>query len=400
MASHEPAMRALLRDCLRIASVSGQEKPFALLLCAWARQHGFVTDLWETDESDLSAYPQSRLRHLPLAGRPSLVITLPGGNSQRRLLFNGHLDVVPAPQVARWTHPPFDGVDENGRFFGRGACDVKGPIISALWAMLVLKQLGPLDADVAIELIPGEEDCVGLGTLTSVVRGHKADGLIVLEPTESMPRPASRAAVRFDIAIAGRSVHGTVKWLGDDAIVSTRRVLDRLEEMERLFHAESPDPLFRAYPIARPITVDTVRAGHGQGMLADEATIGGYFELLPDDDISQWKLRFARSLHETVDSAKVTIAFSEEYAGHRTPADHPFCQLAQTVTEPLTCFEWSGFNSGCEAGLRAQLFGTPTLVWGPGSLAQAHAVDEYVDFADVRRCAGQFANFARAWAKA
>jgi acetylornithine deacetylase/succinyl-diaminopimelate desuccinylase-like protein len=64
------------------------------------------------------------------------------------------------------------------------------------------------------------------------------------------------------------------------------------------------------------------------------------------------------------------------------------------ATEP---FSWAGFNSGCEAGLRANRMQTPTLVWGPGSLAQAHAVDEYVVWADVRRVADMFTLFIKHW---
>ncbi|HKD36224.1 MAG TPA: hypothetical protein VKB78_05465, partial [Pirellulales bacterium] len=62
-------------------------------------------------------------------------------------------------------------------------------------------------------------------------------------------------------------------------------------------------------------------------------------------------------------------------------------------------FSWRGFNSGCEAGLRANLTNTPTLVWGPGSLAQAHAVDEYVRWDDVSRVACMFTDFIHLWAE-
>jgi len=101
-----------------------------------------------------------------------------------------------------------------GKIFGRGACDTKGPlIISAIIALAALSEL-PVrpSGDILIELIPGEEDCVGIGTLTSVVRGYKPDAVVILEPTESMPRCASRAGTRFEISCTGRAVHGTVKW--------------------------------------------------------------------------------------------------------------------------------------------------------------------------------------------
>src|SRR5262249_50078590 len=159
---------------------------------------------------------------------------------------------------------------------------------------LAIKRSGiQLPGDILLELIPGEEDCVGLGTLLSVLRGYRADAAIVLEPTEGLPRCASRAGCRFEIACVGRAVHGTVKWLGTDASAATRRVLDRLEELEHAWNDRQDDELFDDFPIARPITIDFVSGGHGQGMVCHECSCGGYLELLPDDDIETWKHRLS-----------------------------------------------------------------------------------------------------------
>ncbi len=78
-------------------------------------------------------------KHLPLAGRPTLVATRRGTGGGRTLLFNAHADTVGVPDPSRWTHPPFGGVEHGGRFYGRGACDVKGPLVSAVWAVLALR---------------------------------------------------------------------------------------------------------------------------------------------------------------------------------------------------------------------------------------------------------------------
>jgi hypothetical protein len=60
---------------------------------------------------------------------------------------------------------------------------------------------------------------------------------------------------------------------------------------------------------------------------------------------------------------------------------------------------WHGFNSGCEAGVRANLLGTPTIVWGPGTLEHAHAMNEEIDFRDVQLAAEQFTRFTLRWAQ-
>jgi acetylornithine deacetylase len=409
-------LRNLLQNALRFPSISGHEAPFTHFIADWAKSAGFRVDLWQSDESDLAAYPLSRAKHIPLANRPTLVITLPGNATGRTLLFNAHADVVAAPEPQQWRFPPFDGVESDGHIHGRGACDVKGPLVAALGAMLAIKQSHPtgLAADLSLELIPGEEDCVGLGTLTSLHRGHRADGVIILEPTENLPRCASRGGCRFEITALGTAVHGTVKWLGHDAIQSMRAILNALDKAESDWNDRSADPLFAPYPLARPITVDSIHGGQWQGMVCDRCTCAGYLELLPGDNLQQSQDRFREQLLANLaisgkDSSRVTVEFSEVYAGHTTSPDHAFCKIAETTTVSLNespnwkspdierWTGWSGFNSGCEAGLRAQLQNSPTLVWGPGSLAQAHAVDEFIEWSAVERGAALFTEFAEKW---
>jgi acetylornithine deacetylase len=389
-------MRVCLRSLLRIPGVSGSEGEVTGWVAAWGKKRGLEVDLWQAHEADLAGHPESAARHIPLAGRPNLVVRLPGKGDGRKLIFNAHADVVAPGDPAAWKDGPWSGAERDGRMYGRGACDVKGGLVSAMWALAALaEQSLELEGDVLLEVIPGEEDCVGLGTLASLTRGWEADGCVVIEPTESSPRCASRGGLRFEIATLGRAVHGTVKWLGKDAIAGSRRVLRALELMEQQWSDIDRDEQFAASPIARPITVDTIRGGEWQGMVCDRCVVAGYLELLPGDDIDAWQERFEKQVHAGVEGADVEVRFTERYFGHRTPTSDPLCWSAEAASRLEG--GWRGFNSGCEAGLRARIRGTPTLVWGPGSLAQAHAVDEYVEWAQVRRVAEGFARLAETY---
>ena len=406
----EPAMRSLLRDAIRLPSVSGGEGPFTRFVAEYLERAGLAVDLWQSTEADLAGrHPVVDARHLPLAGRPTMVATLRGTGGGRSLLFNAHADTVGAADEAAWTHPPFGGVEVGGNVYGRGACDVKGPLVSAIWALLAMRAHPPA-GDVSVELVPGEEDCVTLGTLSSVARGHTADACVVLEPTEGLPRNASRPGLRFEILCPGRAVHGTVKWLGQDAIALAAAVLQVLPTLEAEWNDRNADPLFAPYPFARPVTVDAVHGGRWQGMICDECRVGGYLELLPADDLAAWQGTFTRALHGRLAAAgwpAVTVTFPESYPGHHAATEISLCRTACAAVEAGTLVSdnpsplwsgWAAFNSGCEAGLRANLLGTPTLVWGPGSLAQAHAADECVPVAQVRTGAERFARVARSWA--
>ncbi|HUO07577.1 MAG TPA: M20/M25/M40 family metallo-hydrolase [Phycisphaerae bacterium] len=410
VSTHALEFRELLCESIRFPSVSGSEGPFVHFIATWARRMGFEVDLWQATEDSLQCYPQSKARHLALAGRPTAVIRLRGTSGGPSIGFNAHSDVVAAPEPERWSDHPWTGVTRENRIFGRGACDTKGPLVSALLALYAIRESRiPHRGDIFVELIPGEEDCVGLGTLTSHVRGHVPDALIVLEPTESMPRYASRGGLRFEISCIGRSVHSTVKWAGVDAIDILRAVLDCLKEMETDSGKVDVHPLFAGYPIARPITVDAVRGGQWQGMVCDSSQCTGYLELLPDDDLSAYQARFSDELHRRLAARNrnpehILINFVETYTGHEIPLSNPLCHYARRAVDATLAAsnsprEMSGFNSGCEAGLRASLLGTPTIVWGPGSLMQAHCVDEYVCWSDVQAVAEMFVRTALAWTR-
>ncbi|MGC8625409.1 MAG: M20 family metallopeptidase [Phycisphaerae bacterium] len=408
LAQNRQSTEDLLAAMLRIESISGQEGPLVDFLSAWATQHGLATDRFELSEDQLRGYPQAAMPHIPLAGRPTLVIRFPGHGTGQSLMFNAHSDVISPGDPARWKYGPWSGRIVAGRIYGRGACDVKGPLASALAALLALRHAYPtgLPGDVLVEIIPGEEDCVGLGTLTSYMRGYHPDGLIVLEPTEGLPQPASRGGVRFTIRVRGQAVHGAVKWMGQDAIIALRMILEYLAQMETQFSALNRHALFADYPIQRPITVDRIQGANWQGAICDLATCQGYLELLPTDDLAAWKKRFHDRLmelhqHGSGRGCQVEIEFAEEYGGHEISPAHRLAQAARSAIQSaglaVDMPPWAGFNAGCEAGLRWNLQQTPTLVWGPGSLLQAHGLDEFVPLQAVHEAALAFALCAIHW---
>ena len=412
---HEGAMGLLLRELIRFRSVSGNEREMVEFLAARARTDGFECDLWQSDEAELSRLAGTLPPHIPLAGRPTLVLRLRGTGGGQSLIFNAHSDVVDAPPDAAWECDPWSGSCLGERVVGRGACDVKGPLVAAYWALLWLMRSGErLAGDVLLEIVPGEEDCVGLGTLGSVSRGYRADGAIVLEPTEGLPRCASRAGCRFTITTRGRAIHGTVKWLGVDAIELMRSVQGILEELEAEWNDREASRLFAMYPIARPMTVDKIQGGRWQGMVCDSCTLAGYLELLPTDDAGARMEQFREELrtrflsrYGAIHGADIQVEFSEIYGGHQTNEGVSLCAAARSVIQGREKGKddlpgwsgWAGFNAGCEAGVRAALHGTPTLVWGPGSLAHAHAANEHVTLGSIRQAAADFSRLAQLWCR-
>ena len=129
-------------------------------------------------------------------GRSELRIRVPGTGGGRSLLFNTHLDVVPA---SKNQEHPFEPSVKAGRVYGRGACDAKGQVATLFTALLAAKRLGlKLQGDVLAHLVV-EEEVGGNGTLAMVRRGEHADGCIVMEPTDLRILSSVRGAVWFRV---------------------------------------------------------------------------------------------------------------------------------------------------------------------------------------------------------
>src|SRR5258708_6487936 len=176
------AFRRLL--CHR--SVTGHEAGAQRWLSEQMRAIGLDVDLWPIDVAELRQRPAFPGMEVERAGRTAmgLVGSWQGSaGTGKRLIFNGHIDVVPEGDHANWSHDPWGGEQDGDFIYGRGACDMKGGLIAALYAIKAIKYSGaPLPGSLMIQSVIGEEDG-GLGTFATLLRGYKGDAAIICEPT-------------------------------------------------------------------------------------------------------------------------------------------------------------------------------------------------------------------------
>ena len=183
-----------------------------------------------------------------LPGREDVVGRLAGAGGGRSLILNGHVDVVPAGDPAAWPHDPWGGELEEGRLWGRGACDMKGGIASGIIALRALRDLGVrLAGDVVFQSVVDEETG-GPGTRAALARGHVADAAIVLEPTarEIVTVEGGLEWVRVVVrgrtghsAIRYRSVHAGGRGEAVSAIEKAAKLLAAVGELERYWPCTS-----------------------------------------------------------------------------------------------------------------------------------------------------------------
>lgn len=384
-------MLQYLCDLVAVRSLSGQEAPAQEHVAAQMERCGLGVDVWELDFDELSRHPAfsievERERGLGVVG---VMGESAGG---RDLIFNGHVDVVPAGDESHWTYPPWQGTIANGRVYGRGALDMKGGLCCALFAAKALRDAGVrLKGRLMVESVIGEEDG-GVGTLATVLRGYKADGAVVVEPTELIVSPAQAGALNFRITVPGLSAHGALRQEGVSAIEKFMPIYQAIMTLERERNRQIQDPLFADYELPYPICVGTVQAGDWASSVADWLTFEGRYGVAVGEDVAAAR----RLFEQTVAQAAQTDPWLREHpprlewwGGQFEPAgipiDHNLVKMVggaygDVSGKPAAI---TGMTYGADMRLLVNEGNTPTVLFGPGDVRKAHRPDEYVPVDDL-----------------
>jgi acetylornithine deacetylase/succinyl-diaminopimelate desuccinylase-like protein len=296
-------------------------------------------------------------------GRPNLIASFkPYGKIIRRVAFAPHLDTV---GVAGMTIPPFSGEVRDGRIYGRGACDTKGPAAAALSAMQMLAEAGELPAKHTEWMflgLAGEEDG-SFGAQSLCESGFNADLVVALEPTGNRVVTAHKGALWLKLQTVGRSAHGSAPQRGDNAIYKMARVILELENLSNDF-AEKKHPSL------------------GGASLNVGRTIGGNrINTVPDSCEVLVDIR----THSFFTGAAALAAVRQALAPD-TQIDvlRDACPLEADPGDPLikALLKQSGGQSCADWFSDASVFsehGIPAVVFGPGSINQAHTADEWIE---------------------
>src|SRR5688572_22824523 len=137
-----PEIVAALRELVRIPSQTGSEGPAQEAVARLMRAHDLDVDIWEPDTATLEEHAESVTLTGDFAGRPNVVGVCRGRGNGRSLILNGHIDTVEIGNPAAWRYAPLGGDLVQGRLYGRGACDMKGGVVSNLFAVRAVQQAG------------------------------------------------------------------------------------------------------------------------------------------------------------------------------------------------------------------------------------------------------------------
>jgi len=379
-----------LGELIAMPSDQGSEVAIQQRMGALLNEMGMQTDVWEIDLASTREHPSygaeiERERALAVLGRW-------GGDQGPSLILNGHVDVVPAGDLERWSVPPFAATRRDDRIYGRGAVDMKGGLCCAIEAVRAIQRAGlTLDGSVMIQPVVGEEDG-GLGTLAAILRGHRADAAIVLEPTEMAIAPAQAGALSFRITVPGLAAHGALRAEGVDPMDYFQRIHLALRKLETERNQRMNHPLFVDYAIPFAICVGKIQAGIWASTVAEALVLEGRYGVGIGEDLDRARSELEAAVAETAIGDEWLQAHPPlvEWWGARfepaaIPADHALVSILGSAFAEATgnVAPVRGMPYGADMHLLINQAGIPAVLFGPGDVRVAHAPDEFVPIADL-----------------
>lgn len=379
---------AFLQELIRIPSLPGEEGEIARRVVAEMERLGY--DEVELDEAG------------NVLGR------IRGAGDGPSVMLNTHLDHVEAGDPDDWPHPPFEGVRDGGRIWGRGAVDIKGPLAAQVHGAARVAEEGELPpGDLWVTAVV-QEEVGGLGARHLVGR-LGPDLVAVGEPSSNQLRRGHRGRVELEVRIRGRSAHASAPGRGRNPLYGLAAFLEALPAVELPEHPE-----------LGPATLAPTLVGTDQGspnVIPGEARLLLDCRIVPGQSADELRARLEPVLRGALPEGlegRVTVPshhrrswrgleveMPADNPAYVLPADHPAVRSAAAVLEGALGRRpgvglWGFATDGghfAEAGLTVVGF-------GPGEEALAHTVEESVEVRELEAAAGGYAALGRGWAEA
>lgn len=349
-------------------------------------------------EAAVGEYVANYLRRLGI--EPEFQSVLPGranvlgrlrGQHDATLILEAHMDTVTLEPMPEALTPKI----RDGRLYGRGACDNKGSLAAMLYALKLLQAHANGEHANVLLAATVDEEVAYRGVLALVESKPQAQGAIVGEPTNTVPVIAHKGCDRFVIRTIGRAAHSSKPHEGNNAIYQMVEVIRTLREQ---IEARLPD---QAHPVAGAptICVSIIRGGLLINMVPARCEIEIDWRTIPGQTQAQ--------VLAQVDAVLDELRAREP--SFRIERDAPTVTDFPLYTPSNSLIAWVALNAcrairgqadfgavpfGTDASKLSELAHIPSIVLGPGDIAQAHTADEWVELKQVAQAAEIYAQVA------
>ncbi|MCG8563891.1 MAG: ArgE/DapE family deacylase [Desulfobacterales bacterium] len=403
----------LAGEMIAVPSPTGQEGPMAEWLAQWLNANQFQVETFDLDPETMAArypgvfFPWS----FPYTDRPNVVGRLPGKGGGRSLMINFHMDVVDAAADA-WETDPWTATVKGGMLTGRGAADMKGGAAAALFAAKSIIDAGiPLKGDLIIAGVI-EEEGPGNGTLALQARGIQADACIIPEPTDLTAAVGVAGGVYGFVSIKGKTSHSTTPWNGVNALDKAAVVQKGLQSWQEMRQKAPLHPLMAHAPgaMAAAGMVSVNRTDDGAvGTVPASVNVMVRATVLPGEN--------PEAVTQGIEEHILSQALKDDWLAEHRPEfswvpvgarnhsaelamDHP---LGRELDAAFTQITGRAVARTCLVSpadmqqLMTQAPVTPTLMFGPGSLEQAHTTNESLPVDELVTASAVLARFIMDW---
>ncbi|HKD49592.1 MAG TPA: ArgE/DapE family deacylase [Candidatus Acidoferrum sp.] len=316
------------------------------------------------------------------------------GQGDRVFYFHGHYDVVPAQSEEQ-----FQASRKEHFLFGRGTCDMKGGIVSMLYALLVLRECGvEMGGRVQLVLVPDEETGGARGSAKLAeqgILGRNGVGMLLAEPTSGVVWNANRGAISLRVQVFGTSAHVGLQHQGENAFERMHSVVKRLQTLKSEVEERTTGSNVGAGQSSNSILMLGGQSGGGTNfnVVPESCWFTIDRRINPEERLAEEKDRLLEVLRE-FQRQGIPLEWEVLQEGNSASTDkdkatgRALGQAIQEITGKPASFEL------CPGLLETRFYaveGIASYGYGPGLLSVAHGPNEYVDLRRVAECAAIYA---------
>lgn len=302
------------------------------------------------------------------------------------IVLSGHTDVVPVDGQP-WDSDPFEVVEKDGKYFGRGTCDMKGYDALAIWALVEAHRRGvrrPLQLALSFD---EEVGCTGAPPMIEAMQPvlPKGSAVIVGEPSMMQAVTGHKGGQGFDTHVIGFEVHSSIMHTGVNAIMSGAKLIDWANQTNTANQSTPPSDLASVFdPPWTTVHVGMIQGGTAHNITAKDCRFSVDFRAVAGENLADWGDRYKARVAEV--QAEMQAVHPDARIVVRDKFEVPALRpepggAAETLVRALTGDNASHVVSyGTEAG-QFQRAGYSAVVCGPGDIAQAHQPNEFITVA-------------------
>lgn len=319
------------------------------------------------------------------AGRANLIARIPGRKpSSELIVYNGHLDTVPAGE-ASWDYDPLKPTVVGDRIYGLGAADMKAGLAAMIMAghILLQKRQEPKQ-DVILVFTAGEEtDSIGA---KEYCKNHGLDGvrgIVVAEPSRNDIEIAEKGVLWLRVLIVGKTAHGARPDLGQNAIIAMSRFIERFER--HVFISKTHELLGGGTK-----SINTIHGGIKTNIIPDKCEVTIDIRTVPGQN-HKTIVKEIEEILQSVQSSALQPEWKLEITNDRLPVEtDASCEFVQKAQEKMIQVKGDVKILGCYGYTDASIFGdrfpnVPFIICGPGNPDLCHRPNEYVEIPEIIR---------------